>query len=72
MAFATAEETYPACQHRGRLATVAPDGTPQNNPVGFHHNAGLGTIDIFGSGMESSGARPGLHVRDIAREEAGQ
>lgn len=54
MAFTTAEETYLAGQQRGRLATVAPDGTPQNKPVGFRHNAGLGTIDIYGLGMESS------------------
>ncbi|MCT9934017.1 PPOX class F420-dependent oxidoreductase [Planotetraspora sp. A-T 1434] len=54
MAFNTAEETYLASQRRGRLATVAPDGTPQNKPVGFHHNSELGTIDIYGFGMESS------------------
>jgi pyridoxamine 5'-phosphate oxidase family protein len=54
MAFTTAEETYLAGQQRGRLATVAADGTPQNKPVGFSLNAGLGTIDIYGFGMESS------------------
>ncbi|GAA0390718.1 PPOX class F420-dependent oxidoreductase [Acrocarpospora corrugata] len=54
MAFNTAEETYLAGHRRGRLATVAADGTPQNKPVGFHHNTELGTIDIHGFGMESS------------------
>ena len=42
---------YLASQRLGRLATVAPDGTLQNNPVGFHLNADLGTIDIFGFRM---------------------
>jgi pyridoxamine 5'-phosphate oxidase family protein len=54
MAFTTAEQTYLAGQQRGRLATVAPDGTLQNKPVGFDNNAELGTIDIYGFGMESS------------------
>lgn len=54
MAFTTAEQTYLAGRQRGRLATVAPDGTPQNKPVGFDNNAELGTIDIYGFGMESS------------------
>jgi pyridoxamine 5'-phosphate oxidase family protein len=54
MAFTAVEEAYLAGRQHGRLATVAPDGTPQNKPVGFHHNAELGTIDIFGFGMESS------------------
>jgi PPOX class F420-dependent enzyme/OxyR family protein/uncharacterized protein (TIGR02246 family) len=39
---------------RGRLATVAPDGTPQNKPVGYRYNAELGTIDIGGFNMETS------------------
>jgi PPOX class F420-dependent enzyme/OxyR family protein len=38
----------------GRLATVAPDGTPQNKPVGYRYNAELGTIDIGGFNMETS------------------
>src|SRR5580658_1944576 len=42
---------YLATQRLGRLATVSPDGTVQNNPVGFHYNADLGTIDIFGYRM---------------------
>ena len=38
----------------GRLATLAPDGTPQNSPVGFTYNAELGTIDILGYHMSKS------------------
>jgi pyridoxamine 5'-phosphate oxidase family protein len=39
---------------RGRLATVAADGSPQNKPVGYCFNPGLGTIDIAGFDMERS------------------
>jgi pyridoxamine 5'-phosphate oxidase family protein len=38
----------------GRLATVAPDGGPQNKPVGYRYNADLATIDIGGFAMERS------------------
>ncbi|OBF16265.1 pyridoxamine 5'-phosphate oxidase [Mycobacterium sp. ACS4331] len=38
----------------GRLATIGADGTPQNSPVGFTYNAGLGTIDISGYNMSKS------------------
>jgi pyridoxamine 5'-phosphate oxidase family protein len=38
----------------GRLATVAPDGTVQNSPVGFALNADLDTIDISGYRMSTS------------------
>jgi pyridoxamine 5'-phosphate oxidase family protein len=38
----------------GRLATVQPDGTPQNSPVGFTYNESLGTIDIAGYRMSRS------------------
>ena len=38
----------------GRLATVQPDGTPQNSPVGFTYNDELGTIDIAGYRMSNS------------------
>lgn len=45
----TAEQiAYLSSQKLGRLATVRPDGTPQNNPVGFRYNPDLGTIDIAG------------------------
>lgn len=63
MAFTTAEETYLAGQQRGRLATVAVDGTPQNKPVGFSLNADLGTIDIYGFGMESSAKFRNISLR---------
>jgi pyridoxamine 5'-phosphate oxidase family protein len=38
----------------GRLATIQPDGTPQNSPVGFAYNDELGTIDIAGYRMSRS------------------
>lgn len=54
MALSTVEQDYLAgCEH-GRLATVAPNGAPQNKPVGFRYNTELGTIDIYGFSMESS------------------
>lgn len=37
-----------------RLATVRPDGTPQNSPVGFTYNEELGTLDIHGYRMSKS------------------
>lgn len=45
---------YLAGQRLGRLATVRPDGSPQNNPVGFRYNPELGTIDIAGWNMGRS------------------
>ena len=42
---------YLGSQRLGRLATVDAHGAPQNNPVGFRHNPGLGTIDIGGLNM---------------------
>jgi pyridoxamine 5'-phosphate oxidase family protein len=51
----TAEELDYLKGHRvGRLATVAPNGAPQNKPVGFRYNEELGSIDIYGLAMESS------------------
>jgi len=38
----------------GRLATIQPDGAPQNSPVGFTYNESLGTIDISGYRMSKS------------------
>ena len=46
--FTDGELTYLSSQRLGRLATVAIDGAPQNNPVGFRYNPQLGTIDIYG------------------------
>jgi PPOX class F420-dependent enzyme/OxyR family protein len=45
---------YLTTHSHGRLATVAPNGTPQNKPVGYRYNASLGTIDIAGFDMERS------------------
>jgi pyridoxamine 5'-phosphate oxidase family protein len=54
MSLTQTEQSYLAAQQRGRLATIAPDGSPQNKPVGFSYNAALGTIDIDGYNMSSS------------------
>jgi pyridoxamine 5'-phosphate oxidase family protein len=48
----------------GRLATIQPDGTPQNSPVGFRYNEALGTIDIAGYRMSKS-----QKFRNIARND---
>jgi pyridoxamine 5'-phosphate oxidase family protein len=45
---------YLSSQRLGRLATVDAHGAPQNNPVGFRYNAGLGTIDVGGFNMGAS------------------
>ncbi|WP_034485290.1 PPOX class F420-dependent oxidoreductase [Actinomadura oligospora] len=45
--FSESERAYLATQRLGRLATVAPDGTPSVRPVGFRLNED-GTIDIGG------------------------
>jgi pyridoxamine 5'-phosphate oxidase family protein len=45
------ELAYLRGQRLGRLATVAPGGAPQNSPVGFHVNAELGSLDIYGLDM---------------------
>jgi pyridoxamine 5'-phosphate oxidase family protein len=49
--FTDAELEYLSSQRLGRLATVGAGGAPQNNPVGFHLNAELGTLDIYGLNM---------------------
>ena len=54
MSFSESELAYLATQRLGRLATLAPDGFPQNNPVGFWVNTELGTIDIGGYAMGAS------------------
>ncbi|MCW2917494.1 MAG: pyridoxamine 5-phosphate oxidase [Actinomycetia bacterium] len=48
------EREYLSTQRLGRLATVAPDGTLQNNPVSFRYNPETRTIDIGGHGMGAS------------------
>jgi pyridoxamine 5'-phosphate oxidase family protein len=49
--FTDDERAYLQSQCLGRLATVSADGAPQNNPVGLHFNANLGTVDIFGRNL---------------------
>jgi pyridoxamine 5'-phosphate oxidase family protein len=52
--FTASELAYLAEQQLGRLATKAPDGTVQNNPVGFFVTASEGYVDIGGHGMGAS------------------
>ena len=54
---------YLTSHSQGRLATVGPDGGPQNKPVGYRYNAELGTIDIGGMFNERS-----AKYRNIGRE----
>lgn len=54
MTLNTVEQDYLAGRQLGRLATVAPNGRPQNKPVGFRYNPEFGTIDIYGLSMEKS------------------
>lgn len=54
MTFRPHEIEYMTSADLGRLATIKPDGTPQNSPVGFSYNADLGTIDIVGYQMSKS------------------
>ena len=54
MLFTAIEIEYMNQADIGRLATIQPDGTPQNSPVGFSYNEILGTIDIGGYAMASS------------------
>ncbi|PQE00848.1 PPOX class F420-dependent oxidoreductase [Mycobacterium sp. EPG1] len=54
MTFTAFEIDYLNQADLGRLATIQPDGTPQNSPVGFAYNAELGTIDIAGYEMAKS------------------
>ena len=51
MTLTDAERDYVAGQILGRLATVRPDGSLQNNPVAFTYDPERGTIDITGRAM---------------------
>jgi pyridoxamine 5'-phosphate oxidase family protein len=51
MTFTDAELEYLSSQILGRLATVAPNGTLQNNPVSFRYNPGTDTVDIGGHNL---------------------
>ena len=52
--FTDKERAYLDSQMLGRLATIGPDGTPRNVPVGFRLNPALGTIDIGGHNLGAS------------------
>jgi pyridoxamine 5'-phosphate oxidase family protein len=52
--FSDAQINYLKSQRLGRLATLRPDGTLQNNPVGFTLDEGSGTIEIGGFNMGGS------------------
>lgn len=62
--FTAAEIDFLAAQPLGRLATIAPDGVPQNNPVSFSYNAEIGTIDIGGHNMGRSRKYRNLATND--------
>jgi pyridoxamine 5'-phosphate oxidase family protein len=72
-----AEVSYLAAQPLGRLATVAPDGTPQVKPVGFRYDPDLGVIDIGGHDLAAStkfrnvaaGSRAALVVDDLVSRQ---
>lgn len=65
MPFTQAELEYLGSQQLGRLATAQPNGTLQNNPVGFEYNAETGTIDVRGYDMSKS--QKYRNVRDNGR-----
>lgn len=54
MTFSAIEIEFMEQAELGRLATIQPDGTPQNSPVGFSYNKELGTVDIGGYEMSKS------------------
>lgn len=51
MVFTDNELAYLRSQRLGRLATLASDGTLQNNPVGFSVDEEAGVIDIGGRNL---------------------
>jgi pyridoxamine 5'-phosphate oxidase family protein len=54
MSFKPHEIEYMKTAELARLATIQPDGTLQNSPVGFSYNEDRGTIDIHGYRMSKS------------------
>jgi pyridoxamine 5'-phosphate oxidase family protein len=52
--FTPEEIEYMQGQRLGRLATVNPQGHPQNSPVGFRYNPELDVIEIGGRFMSRS------------------
>ena len=65
MAFTEHELVYLRGQRLARLATLAPDGTLQNNPVAFFVHASRGTVDI--GGMRISQTRKFRNVQGHAQ-----
>ncbi|MDA2889514.1 PPOX class F420-dependent oxidoreductase [Mycolicibacterium sp. BiH015] len=64
MTFTALEIEFMKQADLGRLATIQPDGTPQNSPVGFTYNESLGTVDIGGYEMAKSRKFRNLAVND--------
>jgi pyridoxamine 5'-phosphate oxidase family protein len=54
MSFKSHEIEFMKAADLARLATIQPDGTLQNSPVGFSSNEALGTVDIHGYRMSQS------------------
>jgi pyridoxamine 5'-phosphate oxidase family protein len=54
MVFTEAELAYLRTQRLGRLATIAPDGTLQNSPVGFDVDAHTGVVSIYGRDLSKT------------------
>ena len=54
MSFKPHEIEFMKAADLARLATIQPDGTLQNSPVGFSYNEDLGNIDIHGYRMSKS------------------
>lgn len=52
--FTDAQIRYLKSQRLGRLATLRPDGSLQNNPVGFRFDQATGTFEIGGLNMGNS------------------
>jgi pyridoxamine 5'-phosphate oxidase family protein len=52
--FTDAELEYLRSQRLGRLATLAPNGTLQNSPVGFRVDAEAGVIEIWGRDLANT------------------
>ncbi|MBL7490604.1 PPOX class F420-dependent oxidoreductase [Frankia sp. AgB1.9] len=51
--FSESELSYLASQRLGRLATVAPDNSPQNSPVGFQVRPD-GIVEVYGYNLGAS------------------
>lgn len=65
MTFTERERAYLAERPLGRLATRRPDGSLQNNPVGFSLDETNGTLDITGRALGAS--RKFANVADHAQ-----